>query len=124
MLIRGVAVSLLVCLPGLAAAQQTPPDQQGKAIPGPLDLSLTDSASRRIAQSMAKDLGTLRKAEASFYAAHHVYAYTLAELAPFALSPGNSLVLSQTDDGGYKAVVRNPGLSGAEAEADVPPPSH
>jgi hypothetical protein len=124
MLIRGVAVLLLLMLPGRIGAQQAPPDQKGKAIPGPMDLSLSDSASRRIAQSMAVDLGNLRKAEVTFYATHHVYAYTLAELAPFALTPGNSLVLSQMDGGGYKAVIRNPGLTGAEAAVDGRPPSH
>jgi hypothetical protein len=123
MLKRGVAVALLVFLPGLAAAQ-SPDSTKPKPLPGPMELGLNDSTSRRIANDMAQDMGKLRKVEAAYYAAHKVYAYTLADLAPFALTPGNVVVITPADGGGYKAVMTNPGLSGAEFEADVPAPSH
>jgi len=105
--------------------QQTQADTaKAKAVPGPLQLGLSDSTERRIAQAMARDLGDLRKAEASYYAAHHAYAYKVADLAPFRPTGGNVVTITQTDGGGYRAVATNPALPGAEAEAVVPAPSH
>jgi len=119
------AIGLLVILPRLAAGQQVQTDTpKTKPLPGAMELGLSDSTQRRIAQDMAKDLGNLRKAEASYYAAHHVYAYTVADLAPFKLTSGNIMMISPTDGGGYRAVATNPALPGAEAEAVVPAPPH
>jgi hypothetical protein len=125
-LARFVAIGWLVLLPRLAASQQSQPDTASrvKALPGALQLGLSDSTERRIAQSMAQDLGNFRKAEASYYAAHHVFAYSVADLAPFKMTGGNSLSIIKTDGGGYRAVATNPALPGAEAEAVVPAPAH
>ena len=125
MLARATALGLVMLLPRLATGQQVQTDTpKTKALPGALELGLSDSTQRRIAQDMAKDLGNLRKAEVSYYAAHHVYAYTVAELAPFKVTGGNVVTISPTDGGGYRAVATNPALPGAEAEAVVPAPSH
>ena len=122
---RALAVGLLVLTPRLAASQQTQTDtQKTRALPGAMDLGLSDSTQRRIAQAMAKDLGDLRKAEASYYSAHHAYAYSVANLAPFKPTVGNVLTITATDGGGYHAVVTNPALPGAEAGFDVPAPKH
>jgi hypothetical protein len=125
MLGRLTTVALLLVLPRLAAGQQVQTDTpKTQRLPGAMALGLGDSTERRIAQDMAKDLVSLRKAEASYYAAHHVYAYNVAELAPFKLTNGNILTITPTDGGGYRAVATNPALPGAEAEAVVPAPSH
>jgi hypothetical protein len=125
MLARSLAVGLLVAAPGLVLGQQVQTDTpKTQRLPGAIELGLSDSTQRRIAQDMAKDLGNLRKAEASYYQAHKVYAYTVAELAPFKLTDGNVVTISPTDGGGYRAVATNPALPGAEAEADVPAPKH
>ena len=121
-LAQGLAIGLLVMAPRLAAGQQTQTDTTKRGLP--LELGLSDSTQRRIAQAMARDLGNLRKAEASYYAAHHVYAYSVADLAPFKMTSGNLVTITQTDGGGYRAVATNPALPGAEAEAVVPAPSH
>lgn len=113
----------VVVLPRLAEAQQSDTVHR-KALPGAMELGLNDSTSRQIAAEMAKDLLRLRKAEATYYAQHKAYAYSVGELAPFAMSPGNIVGITKTDDGGYRAVATNPALPGAEFEADVPPPSH
>jgi len=126
-LARVVAIGWLVLVPRLAASQQSQPDTASsvkKALPGALELGLNDSTERRIAQSMAQDLGNFRKAEASYYAAHHVFAYSIADLAPFKMTGGNALSIIRTDGGGYRAVATNPALPGAEAEAVVPAPAH
>jgi hypothetical protein len=125
MLARATALGLLMVLPGVAVGQQVQTDTpHTKALPGALTLGLSDSTERRIAQSMAQDLGNLRKAEASYYAAHHAYSYSVADLAPFKMTGGNALSLVRTDGGGYRAVATNPALPGAEAEAVVPAPAH
>lgn len=125
MLARATALGLLVVLPGFAAGQRVQTDTpKTRPLPGALELGLSDSTQRRIAQAMAQDLGNLRKAEASYYAAHHVYAYSVADLAPFKMTAGNILSIMQTDGGGYRAVATNPALPGAEAEAVVPAPAH
>lgn len=95
-----------------------------KPLPGAMELGLNDSTSRRIAQDMAKDLVRLRKAQASYYGAHKTFALSVAELAPFALTPGNVVTITATDGGGYRAVATNPALPGAEFEAVVPAPTH
>jgi hypothetical protein len=120
---RVLPVALLVLVPRLAASQQAD-SAKTKPLPGAIDLSLSDSTQRRIAQAMARDLGNLRKAEQSYYAAHHVYAYTVADLAPFRPTPGTLLTITPTDGGGYHAVATNPALPGAEAGFDVPAPKH
>jgi hypothetical protein len=125
MIARSLALGLLVLLPSLALGQQVQTDSpKTKPLPGALDLGLNDSTSRRIAQDMAKDLVRLRKAEASYYGAHKTFAYSVAELAPFAMTPGNVVAITPTDGGGYRAVATNPALPGAEFEAVVPAPSH
>ena len=111
----------MVVLPRVAAAQ-VPDTAKGKALPGAMELGLSDSTQRRIAQDMARDLGNLRKAEATYYAAHKAYAYTVAELAPFKPTSGNVVTITPSDGGGYRAVATNPALPGAEAEAVVPAP--
>lgn len=122
---RALAAGWLVLVPRLAASQQPQTDTaKTQALPGAIDLSLSDSAQRRIAQAMAKDLGDLRKAEASYYSAHHAYAYSVRDLAPFKPTDGNVLTITQTDGGGYHAVATNPALPGAEAGFDVPAPKH
>jgi hypothetical protein len=125
MLARTTAIGLLVMLPRLAAGQQVQADTpKTQRLPGAIELGLSDSTQRRIAQDMAKDLGNVRKAEASYYAAHHVYAYTVADLASVKLTNGNVVTIASTDGGGYRAVATNPALPGAEAEAVVPAPPH
>ncbi|HTD63069.1 MAG TPA: hypothetical protein VK679_20590 [Gemmatimonadaceae bacterium] len=125
MLARTTAIGLLVMLPRLAAGQQVQTDTpKTQRLPGAIELGLSDSTQRRIAQAMAKDLGNVRKAEASYYAAHKVYAYTVADLAPLKLTNGNIVTIMTTDGGGYRAVATNPALPGAEAEAVVPAPPH
>jgi hypothetical protein len=125
MLARATALGLLMVLPRVAAGQQVQTDTpHTKALPGALTLGLGDSTERRIAQSMAQDLGNLRKAEANYYAVHHAYSYSVADLAPFKMTGGNALSLVRTDGGGYRAVATNPALPGAEAEAVVPAPAH
>jgi hypothetical protein len=125
MLGRLTTVALLLVLPRLAAGQQVQTDTpKTQRLPGAMELGLADSTERRIAQDMAKDLVSLRKAETSYHAAHHVYAYNVADLAPFKLTNGNILTITPTDGGGYRAVATNPALPGAEAEAVVPAPSH
>ena len=121
-----VGLLVMVLVPRLAAGQQTQPDTASsvRKLPGAMDLSLSDSTQRRIAQAMAKDLGNLRKAEESYYGSHHAYAYTVAELAPFRPTLGNVLTITPTDGGGYHAVATNPALPGAEAGFDVPAPKH
>lgn len=120
---RGLAVALIAVAPRVVAGQQ--PDTAGrKALPGAIDLSLTDSAQRRMAQSMAKDLGNLKKAEESYYKDHHTYAYSVNDLAPFRPTAGNVITITPTDGGGYHAVATNPALPGAEAGFDVPAPKH
>jgi hypothetical protein len=125
-LARCVAVAWLVLVPRLAASQQSQPDtaSRAKALPGAMELGLSDSTQRRIAQTMASDMGNLRKAEASYYAAHHIFAFALADLAPFKMTGGNALSIFRTDGGGYRAVATNPALPGAEAEVVVPAPAH
>jgi hypothetical protein len=106
------------------ARGQTPSDTgRAKPMPGALELGLNDSTSRQIAQSMAKDLVRLRKAEATYYSSHKAFAYNVTALAPFAMTPGNQVAITQTDGGGYRAVATNPALPGAEFEAVVPAPS-
>jgi hypothetical protein len=117
------ALALIALLPSLALGQQSDSSKQ-VPVPGALQLGLNDSTSRRIAQDMAKDLLRLRKAEESYYAAHHAYAYDVAELAPFKMTPGNIVGITQTTGGGFRAVATNPALPGAEFEADVPAPAH
>jgi len=125
MLVRAMALGLLAVLPSVAAGQQAQTDTpKTQALPGAMELGLSDSTQRRIAQDMAKDLVNLRKAEAGYYAAHHVYAYSVAELAPFKLTNGDVVTITPNDGGGYRAVATNPALAGAEAEAVVPAPSH
>jgi hypothetical protein len=124
-LARTTAIGLLLLLPRLAAGQQVQTDTpKTQRLPGAIELGLSDSTQRRIAQDMAKDLGNVRKAEASYYQAHHAYAYTIADLAPLKLTNGNLVAITPTDGGGYRAVATNPALPGAEAEAVVPAPSH
>jgi hypothetical protein len=125
MLVRAMALGLLVVLPSVAAGQQAQTDTpKTRPLPGAMELGLSDSTQRRIAQDMARDLLGLRKAEASYYAAHHVYAYNVAALAPFKVTNGDVVMITPTDGGGYRAVATNPALPGAEAEAVVPAPSH
>jgi hypothetical protein len=120
---RALAVAVVLLAPRLVAGQQPQTDtSKTRALPGAIDLSLSDSAQRRIAQAMAKDLGDLRKAEASYYSAHHVYTYSMGDLAPFRPSAGNVIAITPTDGGGYHAVATNPALPGAEAGFDVPAP--
>ena len=123
---RGLLVAFVVIAPRVVASQQSQPDTASrvKALPGAMELGLSDSTQRRIAQSMAKDLVELRKVEQSYFAAHHVYAYTLSELAPFRPTSGNILTITPTDGGGYHAVATTPALPGAEAGFDVPAPKH
>jgi hypothetical protein len=124
-LARTLAVGLLVLAPRLAASQQAQSDTpKTRALPGAMDLGLSDSTQRRIAQAMAKDLGNLRKAEQTYYQAHHAYAYSVADLAPFKPTDGDVVTITQTDGGGYHAVATNPALPGAEAGFDVPAPKH
>ncbi len=97
--------------------------QQGTPLPrGALDLGLNDSTSKAIAAAMAQDLVQLKKAEATYYTAHHAYAYAVADLAPFKPSRGTVIVIMPGEGNGYRAVATNPALSGAEFEADVPAP--
>lgn len=119
----GLAVAVMVLAPRVVASQQTD-TSKSKPIPGQMDLSLSDSAQRRIAQALAKDLGGLRKAEDSYYQAHHTYAYSVNDLAPFRPTAGNVITITPTDGGGYHAVATNPALPGAEAGFDVPAPKH
>jgi len=121
-LARGLAVGVVIMAPRLVVGQDT---SKVKALPGQMDLSLSDSAQRRIAQAMAKDLGNLRKAEESYYTAHKAYAYSVGDLAPsFRPTAGNVIAITPTDGAGYHAVATNPALPGAEAGFDVPAPKH
>jgi hypothetical protein len=120
---RGLAVALVILAPRVVVGQQ-PDTSKTKPLPGAIDLSLSDSAQRRIAQAMAKDLGDLRKAEERYYSAHKVYAYSVGELAPFRPTAGDVIGITPTDGGGYHAVATNPALPGAEAGFDVPAPKH
>jgi hypothetical protein len=122
-LARCLAVALLILMPRVVMGQQTD-TAKSKPLPGVVDLSLSDSAQRRIAQAMAKDLGNLRKAEETYYSAHKAYAYSVGELAGFRPTTGNVIGITPTDGGGYHAVATNPSLPGAEAGFDVPAPKH
>src|SRR5579859_5591734 len=115
MMSRGLAVALIVLAPRVVASQQVQADTpKTKALPGAIDLGLSDSTQRRIAQAMAKDLANLRKAEENYYSAHHAYAYSLTELGSFRPTVGNVIGITPTDGGGYHAVATNPALPGAE----------
>jgi hypothetical protein len=121
----GLLAGFLIAVPRLVSGQQVQTDTpKTQRLPGAMELGLSDSTQRRIAQDMAKDMGNLRKAELSYLQAHHVYAYTIADLAPFKLTGSNAMTITSTDGGGYRAVITNPALQGAEAEADVPAPKH
>jgi hypothetical protein len=120
-----LSVGFLIAAPRVALGQQVQTDTpKTQRLPGAMELGLSDSTQRRIAQDMAKDMGNLRKAEISYYQAHHVYAYTVADLAPYKLTGGNAMTITPMDGSGYRAVITNPALPGAEAEADVPAPKH
>ena len=122
MVARGLAVALVILAPRVVLGQSD--TAKAKALPGQMDLSLSDSAQRRIAQAMAKDLGNLKKAEESYYSAHKVYAYSVGELTSFRPTAGNVIGITPIDGGGYHAVATNPALPGAEAGFDVPAPKH
>lgn len=121
-LARGLAVALVILAPRIVAGQAD--TSKAKPIPGQMDLSLSDSTQRRIAQAMAKDLGSLRKAEESYYSAHKTYAYSVGDLPSFRPTAGNVIAITPTDGGGYHAVATNPALPGAEAGFDVGAPKH
>lgn len=123
MVSRSLAVALVILAPQVAASQQTD-TSKAKPLPGSMDLSLSDSSQRRIAQAMAKDLGGLKKAEESYYSAHHAYTYAVGDLAPFRPTAGNVITITPIDGGGYHAVATNPALPGAEAGFDVPAAKH